>query len=231
MKTKTYLSLFVLFVFALLGGGSFDTGEIVFFVVIVFIAIVAGILDNNKKVAKEEEKRLKEEAELKLRIEEYQVQKNNFINKKGEPDKTIIIKEYDLNSEINVYEKDKEIYILGKKYSFKEIMSCQLSDNSRVVKGNITAITESKTGSMIGRAVVGDLVAGPAGAIIGGTTGKKQTEIKQEDDVTVHDYTVYVNVDSISNPVETINVGNNGNLANEILGLFNIIISRNNVMK
>ena len=64
-----------------------------------------------------------------------------------------------------------------------------------------------------------------------GTTGKKQTEIKQEDDVTVHDYTVYVNVDSISNPVETINVGNNANLANEILGLFNIIISRNNVMK
>lgn len=231
MKTKTYLSLFVLFVFALLGGGSFDTGEIVIFAVSALLIVVASIIENNKKVAKEEEKRLKEEAELKLKIEEYQVQKNNFINIKGEPDKTIIIKEYDLNSEINVYEKDKEIYILGKKYSFKDIMSCQLSDNSRVVKGNITAITESKTGSMIGRAVVGDLVAGPAGAIIGGTTGKKQTEIKQEDDVTVHDYTVYVNVDSISNPVETINVGNNGNLANEILGLFNIIISRNNVMK
>lgn len=231
MNTKTYLSLFVLIVFALLGGGSFDTGTIVFIVVGVLLVITIAIADNNKKVAEEEEKRLKEEAELKLRIEEYQVQKNNFINIKGEPDKTIIIKEYDLNSEINVYEKDKEIYILGKKYSFKEIMSCQLSDNSRVVKGNITAITESKTGSMIGRAVVGDLVAGPAGAIIGGTTGKKQTEIKQEDDVTVHDYTVYVNVDSISNPVETINVGNNANLANEILGLFNIIISRNNVMK
>lgn len=231
MKTKTYLSFIILLVFALLGGGSLDSGEIVFFVVIVFIAIVAAIIDNNKKVAKEEEKRIKEETELKLRIEEYQVQKNSFINQKGEPDKTIIIKEYDINSEINVYEKDMVIYMLGKKYSFKEIMSCQLSDNSRVVKGNITAITESKTGSMIGRAVVGDLVAGPAGAIIGGTTGKKQTEIKQEDDVTVHDYTVYVNVDSISNPVETINVGNNANLANEILGLFNIIISRNNVMK
>lgn len=231
MKTKTYLSLFVLFVFALLGGGSFDTGDILYFALAVFIAIIFGIISANKQLAAEEEKRIKEETELKLRIEEYQVQKNSFINQKGEPDKTIIIKEYDINSEINVYEKDMVIYMLGKKYSFKEIMSCQLSDNSRVVKGNITAITESKTGSMIGRAVVGDLVAGPAGAIIGGTTGKKQTEIKQEDDVTVHDYTVYVNVDSISNPVETINVGNNANLANEILGLFNIIISRNNAMK
>ena len=83
MKTKTYLSLFVLFVlfvFALLGGGSFDTGEIVIFAVSALLIVVALIIENNKKVAKEEEKRLKEEAELKLKIEEYQVQKNNFIN-------------------------------------------------------------------------------------------------------------------------------------------------------
>ena len=185
-------------------------------------------INNAEKERKElaEQQRKEREAKIKLKTDEYSKLKQEFIDKNGEPDKTIILKELDINSEINVFENNKKVFILGKEYSFNEIISCQLSDNSKVVKGKITAVTKSKNGNVIGRAIVGDLVAGPAGAIIGGTTASKKTEYIQGSDKTVHDYTVIVNVDNISEPIVRIHTGGKGELTNEILGLFNIIISR-----
>lgn len=40
-------------------------------------------------------------------------------------------------------------------------------------------VTKTSTGSAVGRGVVGALVAGPAGAIIGGATAKKTTEVQK----------------------------------------------------
>ena len=45
------------------------------------------------------------------------------------PDKSIIIKEYDLDSEIHVYEKNKKVFIGKKEVDFKDIMSCKFTDN------------------------------------------------------------------------------------------------------
>lgn len=237
MKTKFYFSVLILFAFALIGGGSFeDIGTLFLIIVGVFVVILPFMIMshiNAEKDRKElaEQQNKEREARIKLKTEEYNKLKQELIDKNGEPDKTIILKDLDINSEINVFEDIKKVFVLGKEYSFKEIISCQLSDNSKVVKGKITAVTKSKNGSVIGRAVVGDLVAGPAGAIIGGTTAKKQTEFIQGADKTVHDYTVIINVDNISDPVVRIHTGGREELTNEILGLFNIIISRNNVMK
>ena len=79
---------------------------------------------------------------------------------------------------------------------------------------------------MIGRSIIGDVMAGPAGAVIGGTTGKKQTEFTQGNDYTVHDYTVIININSISDPIIRIHTGKDGTLTNEIVGLMNVILSR-----
>lgn len=106
------------------------------------------------------------------------------------------------------------------------ILCLVLSDNPQVIKGNITAVTKSKNGSVIGRAIVGDVVAGPAGAIIGGTTAKKNTEFIQGNDRTIHDYTVIINMNSIVEPIIRIHTGEDGRLTNEIVGLMNVIISR-----
>ena len=138
----------------------------------------------------------------------------------------MVISDLDLNSEIHVYESSKKVFILGKEYSFKDVISCTFSDNPRIVKGKITAVTKSKNGNVIGRAIVGDVVAGPAGAIIGGTTAKKNTEYIQEDDKTIHDYTVIINMNSIAEPIIRIHTGEDGKLTNEIVGLMRVIISR-----
>lgn len=235
MKTKIIISSLILLVFAILAGGSFDEdGNIaswVWIVVGVFVVLfILLLISANKEEAKKKERaeqaRLIREEKLKAKTEEYNALMQQFLSTNGTPDKTIVIDELDINSEIHVYEKTKKIFILGKEYSFKDVISCTFSDSPRVVKGKVTAVTKSKNGNVIGRSIVGDVVAGPAGAIIGGTTAKKQTEYIQEDDKTIHDYTVIINMNSISEPIIRIHTGERGKLTNEIVGLMNVIISR-----
>lgn len=235
MKTKSVLSSLILLAFAVLGGGSIDENgnfEPWFWVVIIFVVVViiiAGVSSSQEEAKRKERaelERLKRAERLKAKTEEYNKIKQQFIALHGTPDKSMSVKELDFNSEIHVYERAKRVFILGKEYAFKDIMSCTFSDTPVVIKGKMTAITKSKNGDVIGRSIVGDLVAGPAGAVIGGTTAKKNTEYFQEPDKTVHDYTVIINVNSISNPIIRIHTGNDGKLTNEIVGLLNVIISR-----
>lgn len=235
MKTKFLLSLLVFVSFAILGAGSFDeNGNLsgwVWVIVIIFVLffIYAIISYNQKEEERKERKKqaqIKREERLKKQTEEYNSLKQQFLTTNGTPDKSIVLSDLDLNSEIHVFESKKSVFILGKEYSFKDIISCNFSDSPRVIKGKITAVTKSNNGSVIGRSIVGDVVAGPAGAIIGGTTAKKNTEYIQEDDRTVHDYTVIINMDSISEPIIRIHTGKDGKLTNEIVGLMNVIISR-----
>lgn len=235
MRSKSILSSLILLAFAILGAGSFDEhGNIagwVWMIVIVivvffFIMMIEAIQEEEKRKEKKEQARLKREEKLKAQTEEYETLKQQFLTTNGTPDKTLVIDKLDLNSEIHVYESSKRVFIHGKEYAFKDVMSCTFSDNPRVIKGKITAITKSKNGSVIGRAIVGDVVAGPAGAIIGGTTAKKNTEFIQGNDKTVHDYTVIINMNSIVEPVIRIHTGEDGKLTNEIVGLMNVIISR-----
>ena len=235
MKTKSILSLFTLLIFAILGAGSVDDNRnlagLVWFLIIGVICLgVLGVIKSNEYEKEREKKKLKwreeKEERLKARTEEYNAIKEKFLTTNGTPDKSIIIERLDLNSEIHVYEISKKVFILGKEYGFKDVISCTFSDNPRVIKGKITAVTKSKNGSVIGRSIVGDVVAGPAGAIIGGTTAKKHTEFHQEDDQTIHDFTVIINVNSISEPIIRIHTGRDGKLTNEIVGLMNVIIAR-----
>ena len=235
MRSKSILSSLILLAFSILGAGSFDEhGNIagwVWMIVIVivvffFIMMIVAIQEEEKRKEKKEQARLKREEKLKAQTEEYETLKQQFLTTNGTPDKTLVIDKLDLNSEIHVYESSKRVFIHGKEYAFKDVMSCTFSDNPRVIKGKITAITKSKNGSVIGRAIVGDVVAGPAGAIIGGTTAKKNTEFIQGNDKTVHDYTVIINMNSIVEPVIRIHTGEDGKLTNEIVGLMNVIISR-----
>lgn len=132
-----------------------------------------------------------------------------------------------VNSAIIVFEPRSRVLIMGRMYDFKDIIGVSLSDDQRIVHGQTVSSTKTSTGSMIGRAVVGDLVAGPVGSIIGGSTASKNTTVTQGDDSVAHDYTILINVNSISNPVIRINTWNDDELTNRILGLFNVIVERN----
>lgn len=236
MKLKLFLSTFILFLFAFVGGGSIDeNGELVgaFFLILLFmgfliysLACAYGIFNNNKKQVATAKKRQEREAASKAKLEAYNKDHRTFIAKNGKPDKSIVVIPNEVNGAIYVYEANKSVFLLGTKYKFKDILCCTYDDEPTTIKGRITAVTKSNNGSVIGRSIVGDVVAGPAGAIIGGTTGKKKTEYVQEADKIYHNYTVIINVNSIANPILRINTGLDEKLTNEIVGLMNVIIAR-----
>jgi phosphotransferase system glucose/maltose/N-acetylglucosamine-specific IIC component len=208
-----------------------------FFIILISFGLAFLMLKmdmDEKKYEKEEaekrEKQKKEQEEaLMIKEQEYKSLREEFFRDNGGiSDKCIATNQFDLLSEIHIYESSKTVFILGKKYKFKDIISCTFSDNKTIKHGEMTAVstTKSSNGNAIGRAVVGGVIAGGAGAVIGGTTGKKNTETiyKQKDDIVKHDYTVIINVNSISNPIVRINLGDNGKLVNEIVATMNVII-------
>ena len=83
---------------------------------------------------------------------------------------------------------------------------------------------------MLTRAVVGGMLLGNAGAIIGGSTAKKNTIIENGKETTIHNrevthnYTIVVTVSDIKNPNIRIKVGNDTRLKDDILSLFKVIL-------
>ena len=84
---------------------------------------------------------------------------------------------------------------------------------------------------MIGRAVVGTAMAGGIGAVIGGSTAKRNTDTTVSDVKTTkvisHDYIVSVTIKNINHPVEKIRLFSDKSLTDEICALLSIIISNN----
>ena len=63
--------------------------------------------------------------------------------------------------------------------------------------------------------------------VASGTTARKETITIQGDDVEVHDYTIFININSITNPSVKIHVGNSEEIAHELSGLINVKITQN----
>ena len=91
----------------------------------------------------------------------------------------------------------------------------------------MSSSTSTSNVSALGRAVVGAALGGVAGAVIGGATAKQTTEYKQGENKTIHDYTVNINVNRLSEPLVKLYIGKDEDLANEIAALINAIVTRN----
>lgn len=172
------------------------------FIVILIIAALLGLV--GAIIGNEQDK-----AEIDKIEAEYEV----FVNKNGKPDIRISLLGLDnsrnwIENDIYVYESSEKIFIKGEEYSFEDILSVSLMDEESFT-------TKSK--NTISRGLVGGAIAGPAGAVIGGTTGRKETE-------TNHNYKVCITVRNLQNPTIILEFHNNIRLAQKILGLINNII-------
>ena len=196
-----------------------------------FFAIERRIRGAHEKEYKEVEKKLSAEqarhkAELALQAQRKK-KYNDFLVTMQSPAKIIkFAEEY-----VMVNEEKKLILLNEHVYNFKDIINYNLTDSPTVIQHHDkgTATTKTSTKSMVGRAVVGDVLLGGAGAMAGALTAKKNTEINLGDttSTTKHDYTIVVNVNSISNPVERLHLGEDGETANDILGVLSVIMIRN----
>lgn len=159
-------------------------------------------------------------------IPAYNESRTELFNKYGNPTKVFVLEQYNLDKEIIAFEESKRIWICGNDLPMKSILNCTFTDNQKVIKGQITSTTKTNSGNMVKRAVVGDVLFGGAGAIIGGSTASKSTITTQEDDKVIHNYTIIINVDSLSDPIIRVNIGSDGRTVYEIVGLMNVIINR-----
>ncbi len=224
------LLLIFLCVISFMAGWTTLGWVLVAFFVVIGVALIWANNENQKK--QEELKHLKEKVAIKRKAEKeakipiYNAQKEELISKYGEPDKTFIFEELNLQKEIIVFGKVNRIWLLGKDLPMSDILSCTFNDNQRIEKGKVSYETKTSTGNMAKRAIVGGVLTGGVGAIVGGATARKETTVTQENDKVVHDYTVVININSLSEPIIRISLGSDGAKVNEIVGLMNVIISR-----
>lgn len=243
MYKKEILSGIAVIIYALLAGASIDgTDMTMIFIVVLLALVVGGITANIEKNKKE--KKEQEEAEKRKKDEEYQMiiaeQKeierekkyNNLVTLMSSPNKII---EYDYDHYIMVNESTSKLMLNEHIYNFKDIINYTMTDNATVIQnhsgGEITSTSSTDTGSMLGRAVVGGVLAGGVGAAIGGSTAKRETTSSVAPSTTtsstIHDYMIAVTVNNLSCPIERLNLGEDERNTNEICALLSVIISRN----
>lgn len=233
LYTMGFLFFFILFICICFIVGWNTLGAILIILTVVLIIFVFSSTQSENEKDAELKKR---NQEIKVKREEniqnviipaYNDSYAALLKKYGQPTKKISLALYDLNKDIIAFEESSRIWICGNDLQMKNIISCTFTDDMKIVKGKITSTTQTKNGNMVKRAVVGDVLLGGAGAIIGGSTAAKSTITTQENDKVYHNYTVLVNVDSLSDPIIYIQIGDNGTKLNEIIGLFNVIVKRN----
>jgi hypothetical protein len=205
-----------------------------FLIIMVISGGISGAIWQNKKDEKEreerkrkqEEKKALKQVEFEQKMPVYNAKKDELVSKYGQPDKIITMEELNLEKEIIAFGSTNRIWIMGKDLPMNDILSCTFNDNHRTIKGSVSYETKTSTGNMAKRAIVGGVLTGGVGAVIGGATARKETTAIQENDKVIHDYTVIININSLSEPIVKIPLGSDGAKVNEIVGLMNVIISR-----
>ena len=164
---------------------------------------------------------------------EYNTQRTKLIGRLGECVLDIDLgdyEEYDINTHVMLFEASQIIRIKAQEYKFSDILGHSLVDDatSETITSS-TGTAKTSTGSMLGRAVVGGMLTGGLGAVSGAVTAKKHiSDNATSQTTTMHNYTLYINVNSLQEPTISLNLGNDVSIAQKLAGAVNVIIERNN---
>ena len=105
--------------------------------------------------------------------------------------------------DILIFEQAKKVIFGKTEYSFSDILSCSMYDENQK-DAPIAQVTRTKTGSMLGRAAIGGLTLGVAGAVVGAITATKETQSSAANADYIPSYAVKIGVKSIENPIITL---------------------------
>jgi len=200
--------------------------------IVIFFAVII-IKGFRKSRAEEKIRRKAEEAKRAIKQkavdDEHEKFLNDLIGKYGVITRTISKSRYDDEfirhyDDILVFEKPKKIWFGKTEYNFDDILSCSLYDENKKDVPPVQ-VTRTKTGSMLGRAAIGGLTLGVAGAVVGAMTAK--TESKSSFDSLDHiaSYIIKVGIKSIENPTITLRFGGDKNEAENVYAVMQAIIA------
>lgn len=207
-------------------------------VLILFVfAVIFLVRRHDKKKEQEDEerdriRRRNREQWREKQEAEYNTQRTKLIGRLGECVLDIDLgdyEEYDINTHVMLFEASQIIRIKAQEYKFSDILGYSLVDDA--TSETITTSTgtaKTSTGSMLGRAVVGGVLTGGLGAVAGAATAKKNiSDNATSQTTTMHNYTLYINVNSLQEPTLPLNLGNDVSIAQKLAGAVNVIIERN----
>lgn len=173
---KSIPPFLILVAFCLIAGGSVEDMLLIFGIMMAVLALVSivAIIGMSQKEAKSKEEKL-----------------NAASSKFG---KYSSLCEFG-NHRFILYDKDSHRLMVNDKImDSRKLLSLKTTEKhpKTTVTYREETVTKTSTGSVIGRGVVGALVAGPVGAVIGGTTASKKTEVIKvpESHTTSGDYTI-----------------------------------------
>ena len=126
-----------------------------------------------------------------------------------------------------INDKTNKIFINSNEYNFDDILEFSVQDNSVTIHTGSTSTAKTNTRSMIGRAAVGGVLFGGAGAVIGGATAKRDIYNSGSSSSVNHDYSVIITVNNITHPNETVKLGDDEETLNKITSTLTIILHNN----
>lgn len=212
-------------------------GIIQIVLILLVFAVIFLVRRHDKKKEQEDEERDRirwrnREQWREKQEDEYNIQRTKLIDRLGECVLDIdlgVYEEYDINTHVMLFESSRIIRIKAQEYKFSDILGYSLVDDA--TSETITTSTgtaKTSTGSMLGRAVVGGVLTGGLGAVAGAVTAKKNiSDNATSQTTTMHNYTLYINVNSLQEPTISLNLGNDVSIAQKLAGAVNVIIERN----
>jgi len=102
-----------------------------------------------------------------------------------------------ITNNVSIIEKEKIIILNKKEYQFKDILGYELIED-----GNTITTTTGKKKASVGKAIIGGVLLGDAGAIIGGNSGK--TNSKSTETQYCTNLKVKITINNLENPCEFI---------------------------
>ena len=215
-------------------GREISSGEL--YTIIYFVCLcLLGLLFSYVLYIRGKKKRRQSELNRLKRIEKqhhidasYEAFKTELTNRYGSPTRTINIfisndDGTNQHGDILVFQQYKKVIIGKKEYDFQDILNCfHYDENERNVTINQT--TKTKTGSMLGRAALGALTFGAAGAVVGAVTANKEST-STVDSSHIGSFIVKIGIKSIEEPTITLLFGSDKSKAEEVYALMQAIIA------
>jgi len=229
------LSLVVSLIFCIIDFSFHGFGELYLIATIVIFVLANIYFAKSKMGEKKEEMKNKKinEEKKKSRIaykekmekestEKFDSKRQDEVNNLGKDPPRKVVRCF--RSDITLYEEG--IRIKDKEFETKDIIGSQITDPkgewAEELGLNGEEITTS-TKSAVGRAIVGGLIAGPAGAIVGGATAKKNVKRISYG----HNYVVKIFTLNNRYSVVDVEIGEDYSKAVELKALIDAVVARN----
>lgn len=150
----------------------------------------------------------------------------------GKDRKTIDFSKKSYTRQIIVSEEKELIRICEKDLKFSDILNFKVTDDSKDIYTPAKYETKTDTGSMLGRAVVGGILTGGVGAVIGGTTAKKEiVQTSEQVHRISHDYRIYVYINNLDESQLEIRLYSDVKTTEKIAGVLTYVLNKNEEKK